>query len=212
MAWFGAEHRVLLAAVTFADTTGIDAHAWQLAWTLANYLDRSGHWHDQVNAQRAAVAAVERGADPATRALVHRTLAIAYVRLNRHADAHTHLRHALDRSGRAGDRIGQAHIHHVLATLHAEMGRYAIALDQIQQGPDHPGRPQALRCGQTSRQARPAPPRMMSVPVPEVVSTAIEGRVDSGGGSSTAQQHRALAPPDRGAGLRRQRQPAPAPG
>ena len=38
---------VLLAAVDHAAATGFDTHTWQLAWTLDDFLDRRGHWHDQ---------------------------------------------------------------------------------------------------------------------------------------------------------------------
>ena len=36
-AWFAAEHRVLLAAVTLAAESGFDRHAWQLPWAMASY-------------------------------------------------------------------------------------------------------------------------------------------------------------------------------
>src|SRR5262249_3429654 len=39
LAWFTAEHAVLLAATDHAAATGFDTHTWQLAWTLSNYLD-----------------------------------------------------------------------------------------------------------------------------------------------------------------------------
>jgi hypothetical protein len=35
LAWFEAEHRVLLAAVTVALDMGADSHAWQLPWAMA---------------------------------------------------------------------------------------------------------------------------------------------------------------------------------
>ena len=38
LAWFEAEHQVLLAVITQAAAAGFDAHAWQLPWALADYL------------------------------------------------------------------------------------------------------------------------------------------------------------------------------
>ena len=55
---------VLLAAVDRAATTGFDTYAWRLVWTLEDFLDRRGHWHDWVTACRAALAAAGRQADP----------------------------------------------------------------------------------------------------------------------------------------------------
>ena len=54
LAWFTAEHRVLLAAVDHAAATGFDTHAWQLAWTMVEFLDWQGHWHDLAATQRTA--------------------------------------------------------------------------------------------------------------------------------------------------------------
>jgi DNA-binding SARP family transcriptional activator/tetratricopeptide (TPR) repeat protein len=117
MAWFTAEHPVLLTAVDHAAATGFDTHTWQLAWTLRIFLDRRGHWQEWAATERAAVAAARRLADPAVQALTHRTLARAYTMLGRFDDAHTHLRHALDAATQAGDQTGQAHTHFNLGYL-----------------------------------------------------------------------------------------------
>jgi len=134
--WFGAEHAVLLTIADQARAAGLDTHAWQLAWALADYLDRHGHWHDQAAAQSAAVAAAERLSDQAAQALTHRTLAIAYIRLGRHDDAHTHLQRALHHANHTNDISARAHIQHVLATLHARTNRYTDALHHIRQATD----------------------------------------------------------------------------
>jgi tetratricopeptide (TPR) repeat protein len=131
--WFGAEHAVLLAAVDQAAASGLDTHAWQLAWALADYLDRHGHWHDQAAIQSAAVAAADRLSDPAAQAVTNRTLAIAYIRLRRPDDAEAHLQRALQH---ADDIAGRAHIQHVLATVHASTKRYTVALHHIRQAAD----------------------------------------------------------------------------
>jgi hypothetical protein len=44
--WFTTEHTVLLAAVDYAATTGLDTYTWQLARTLRTFLDLRGHWDD----------------------------------------------------------------------------------------------------------------------------------------------------------------------
>jgi tetratricopeptide (TPR) repeat protein len=134
--WFTVEHAVLLAAVDHASTTGFDTHTWQLASTLWTFLDRRGHWHDQVAAQQAAVSAAQRLADPAVQAGAYRHLAHAYTRLGRFDDAHTQLRHALDLATQSGNLVGQANTHHTLAVMWEQQGRHAQALDHAQQALD----------------------------------------------------------------------------
>jgi tetratricopeptide (TPR) repeat protein len=136
LAWFTAEHPVLLAAVDHDAATGFDTHTWQLAWTLYDFLNRRGHWHDWAAVQQAAVAAAGRLADPAVQARAHRFLAGAYIGLGRVEDAHTQLRHALDLYRRAGDQAGQAHTHHNLGHLWDGQGRPGEALDHARQALD----------------------------------------------------------------------------
>ncbi|MGH3991584.1 MAG: tetratricopeptide repeat protein, partial [Pseudonocardiaceae bacterium] len=135
LAWFTAEHAVLLAAVDHA-TTGFDTHTWQLAWSLNTFLSRRGHWHDDLAAQRAAVAAAKRLADPLEQARAHRILAGAYIRLDRYDDGYAHLRHALDRTIQADDQVGQAHTHNGLGLARERQDRYAEAIDHAQQALD----------------------------------------------------------------------------
>jgi hypothetical protein len=40
----GAEHQVLLAAVTLAAGSGFDSHAWQLPWAMVPFLQTRGHF------------------------------------------------------------------------------------------------------------------------------------------------------------------------
>jgi DNA-binding SARP family transcriptional activator/tetratricopeptide (TPR) repeat protein/DNA-binding XRE family transcriptional regulator len=136
LAWFTTERPVLLAAVDHAETTGFDAHTWQLAWTLWTFLHRQGHWHDQTAIGRAAVAATARLADPSAEAIAHRLLAGAYTYLGRLDDAHTHLSRALDLTAQAGDGVGQAHTHHKLSILWESRGGYAEGLDHARQALD----------------------------------------------------------------------------
>jgi tetratricopeptide (TPR) repeat protein len=127
MDWFTAELPVLLAAIQLAAGAGLDPHAWQLAWTLSEYLDRRGRWHDWVGTQLVALAAARRLADEHTQARVHRTLGIAYNSLSRPDQARTHVQQALDSYRRLGDRVGQANAHHSLARIHARQGDHGTA-------------------------------------------------------------------------------------
>ena len=128
MAWFAAEHAVLLSMVDRAVADGFDTHTWQIAWTLATYLDRRAHWHDWADVQRAALAAGERLADPSVQGRAHRVLAAVYKQLRRYDDAHTHLQHALDLSRASGDDLGQANAHLELEEVQDQRGLPAEAL------------------------------------------------------------------------------------
>jgi tetratricopeptide (TPR) repeat protein len=136
LTWFTAEHPVLLAAVDHAVATGFDTHTWQLAWTLTDFLNWRGHWHDQAGTGHAAVAAAGRLGDPTAQARAHRILAIAYNRLGRVDDAYTHLWHALDLYTQAGDHAGQAHTHHALGQTREQQGRHTKALHHSRQALD----------------------------------------------------------------------------
>jgi DNA-binding SARP family transcriptional activator/Tfp pilus assembly protein PilF len=111
LAWFAAEHPVLLAVVDQAASAGFDTHAWQLVWSLEMFFDRQGHWHDWVATGQTALAAAHRLADPLPQALAHRSLSGACIRLGRHAEAVDHTHQALVLFEELDDRVGQAHTH-----------------------------------------------------------------------------------------------------
>lgn len=128
MAWFSAEGSGLVATAGWAADNGFDTHAWQLAWTMENFLDRLGRWQDWAETQRNAVAAAERLADRRAQADAHRGLAMALVRMRRHEDAHTHYQHSLDLSNSLGDQFRQARTHRSITDLLARQGRHDEAL------------------------------------------------------------------------------------
>ncbi|CAL9335335.1 hypothetical protein SUDANB2_00159 [Streptomyces sp. enrichment culture] len=107
MEWFTTEHKVLMAVVHLAGETGLDSHAWQLAWLLQPYLERRGYWHDQVTVQHTALPAAERRGDLASRARAHECLGAAYTQLG-HADARSHIDRAFELYGELGDTAAQA--------------------------------------------------------------------------------------------------------
>src|SRR5204863_4736162 len=108
MAWFGAEHRTVLAAVDLAARAEFDTYAWQLAWTLYSFFDWQGQWHDQLATQRTALLATQRLGDQAAEARTHLNLAHGSGRLRRYHETHNHLRQEPDLYTRLGDKTGQA--------------------------------------------------------------------------------------------------------
>jgi tetratricopeptide (TPR) repeat protein len=128
LGWLMAEHRALLAAIDLAVAGGFDRHVWQLAWALANFLDRQGHWYAWVETQTAALEAARRLADRAGQAHAHRALGGGYARLGRNDEARTHLGHALDLYGQLDDIPGQARAYLNLGWLSGQEGQHEQAL------------------------------------------------------------------------------------
>jgi tetratricopeptide (TPR) repeat protein/transcriptional regulator with XRE-family HTH domain len=133
LAWFDAEHQVLLAAVAFAAGSGFDAHAWQLPWAMASLLQARGHWQDWAAAQGLALAAATRLGDTAAQALSSRLLAMACSELGDYEQALGHYASSLTLYQRLGDRRGEAKIHQNLAFLAERQGRDADALGHAEQ-------------------------------------------------------------------------------
>jgi tetratricopeptide (TPR) repeat protein len=117
LAWFAGEQRVLVAAVRQAAGVGFDAHAWQLAWILAGFLDRQANWRDLADTQALAVAAARRQGDRFGQAQAHRLLGLVHARQGRHEEAQAQHRCAMDLFGALGDYVGLAFVHHSLAEL-----------------------------------------------------------------------------------------------
>jgi tetratricopeptide (TPR) repeat protein len=136
LAWFESEHRVILAAVHMAADTGSDSYAWQLAWTLVDFLDWRGHWHDWEVTQEIALAACRRLGDVRGQAHARRSLARATNQLGRYDETPAHLDAALEKYGEIGDVLGQARCHIDMAAVAERQGRYTEAIGHAQQALD----------------------------------------------------------------------------
>jgi DNA-binding SARP family transcriptional activator/tetratricopeptide (TPR) repeat protein len=133
LAWFEAEHQVLLAAVALADSAGFDVHAWQVPATMSKFMDRRGHWQLMVAIQGTALAAATRLGDSAGQAVSLWAMAMACSRLGDYEQALAHTAACLRLCRQLGDRLGQADAYFVLATVAESQGRYADALGHCQQ-------------------------------------------------------------------------------
>ena len=134
VAWFEAEHRVLLLAV-HADAA-FDTRVWDLARSMQRFLSMQGHWHDESDVLTAAAAAARRLGDERKQAFAHLHLAGTHVRFGRHAEAHDDLEAALTLSGAADDVVGQAYAHRQFAWLLDRQGAVADALAHAEQALD----------------------------------------------------------------------------
>jgi tetratricopeptide (TPR) repeat protein len=133
VAWFEAEHQVLLAAVALATGSGFDTHAWQLPWAVAPFLEGRGHWQEWAATQRTALAAATRLGDTAAQAQSGRLLGAACASLGDHHQAVNHYTSSLRLYQRLGDRHGEAKIQQNIGGLASRQGRHADALGHAEQ-------------------------------------------------------------------------------
>jgi DNA-binding SARP family transcriptional activator/Tfp pilus assembly protein PilF len=133
LAWFEAEHQVLLAAVALAARSGFDAHAWQLPWAMTSFMQTRGRWQEWAAAQRTALAAATRLGDAGAQALSGRLLAMACIEFGDHDEARGHFADSLELYQRLGNRLGQARIHLSLGVLAGRQERYADAIGHAEQ-------------------------------------------------------------------------------
>jgi tetratricopeptide (TPR) repeat protein/transcriptional regulator with XRE-family HTH domain len=124
LAWFGAEHTTLVAAVAQAADNGLNGHGWQIPWALVPYFDWCGNLRDWILTQRAALAAARRASDKLGLAHAHRLLGRAYTLLGHQDAGRLHLTRALRLSAAGGDVVGQALAHHKLGNLYSRQGRH----------------------------------------------------------------------------------------
>ena len=128
-AWFDAEHRVLAAAVAFAWSGERDRPAWQIAWSLVDFLDRQGHWQDWTVVLSTALAAARRAADLPGQAVTYRQLGRANIRLHRFDEAGPAMRLALECYEQLGDHSGQAHVYGNMSYLADQQSRPRDAIE-----------------------------------------------------------------------------------
>ena len=133
LAWFRAEHHVLLAAATLAAESGFHRQAWQLPWAIGDYLDSQGDWHELAAIQRSALDAATRLRDVGGQAAARRAMAAAQTQLGRYELAHAHLADSLQLYRRLGDRAGEARVHLTTAWVCDFQERYADVLGHCEQ-------------------------------------------------------------------------------
>jgi DNA-binding SARP family transcriptional activator/Tfp pilus assembly protein PilF len=136
VAWFTAELAVLRNCVIQAVRLGFDRHAWQLAWTVAEFLDQRGQWHEGVALQRRALQAARRADDRMGQAHAHRALGRGYLRLTHTDVAVRHLRAALALFGALDEQVAEARTHLDLGWASDQQGRWEPALDHAQRALD----------------------------------------------------------------------------
>ena len=130
--WFSDEYQVLLAAVPLAVDAGLDRHAWQLAWSMAPFLDRRD-FRDAAAIQRIALQAAQRLGDPAAQGFSHLRCGRIYTLLGEFDEAQVHLEQALEAYRQAGNDPKQGDVRRGLGGLLERQGRHRDALHQVEQ-------------------------------------------------------------------------------
>jgi len=128
MAWFEAEHRVLIAAVGLAARTGLDTCVWQLAWALDNFLDWRGRWPEWAALQRTGLDAATRTGDVAAQATARRLVAHTCARAGDYEQTLDHLTQCLALYQQLGNQVGQGKVHQTLGWVAEKQDRKADAL------------------------------------------------------------------------------------
>ncbi|MFC7587865.1 ATP-binding protein [Nonomuraea antimicrobica] len=133
MSWLTAEHGTLIASVEQAFDTGFDRHAWQLAWSMRDFLQRRGHWHDLTTVSGTALRAADRLGDRACQAYAYRSLSLPHVKMRRFDEARAYLLKALDGFAAGGDLVGQADVSRTLGWVLWSMDRREEGLGYAEQ-------------------------------------------------------------------------------
>ncbi len=133
LAWLEAERCVLLSAVALAAGTGSGIHAWQLPWTMTDFLDRRGYWGDWAAIQRTALEAATRLGDTAGQATARRLLSQTCARVGDYDQARAHLTQCLDLCRQLGDQAGEARAYQTLCSVADHQDLHGDALGYAEQ-------------------------------------------------------------------------------
>lgn len=128
-AWTAAVSPTLFAAIEMSAEHRFDDHTWRLVWTFDPYLDRNGHWHQKISAQKAALKATERAGDVRAKAYVHRSLGYAHKHLGNLVLAGGQFRSALELYVELGDLRGEGRTHQNIADLCTRQNLFQEALE-----------------------------------------------------------------------------------
>jgi DNA-binding SARP family transcriptional activator/tetratricopeptide (TPR) repeat protein len=128
LAWFEAEHTVLVAVITWAAAEGFDDYAVQIPLMLRQFLDSCGYWADWVTTGTTALAAARRLGDTEGQACVHCHLAAAYTVVDDYQQASAHLGDALALCRKTGHALGQGIAYIGIEHVYEKWQRPASAL------------------------------------------------------------------------------------
>jgi len=129
LSWFDTERQVLMAVLDSGVAARLESHVWNISWTLFDYLNYRGYWHEQVVVCGRALDAARRLGDQTLEGRSHYYLACtAAANLGDYDEAQIHHHCALELFELLGDITWQAHTHLGLAVMFEAQGRHTPAL------------------------------------------------------------------------------------
>jgi len=131
--WFEAEQHPLLSAVAVAADAGFGVHAWQIAWTLTDFLEWRGLWLDMAAISRIALAAATRLGDVTGQAIVSRLVAYTNARAGDYDQARALLNDCLVLCRQAGRQGLEARVYQTLGWVCVQQDRYFDALGHAEE-------------------------------------------------------------------------------
>jgi len=132
-AWLTVEYPNLRASLRQAADSAFDTHAWQLAWTVSDFLDLRGDWYELDTAWQIALDAARRLDHRRAAAYAHHALTNVYMCIGRYDECDHHARRAIELYAEAEDTLGQAATHRIVAAVHWRRGDPRLALAHGQQ-------------------------------------------------------------------------------
>ncbi len=132
MAWFAEEFRALVALTLRAEPSSrMSEYVWALGWALEQFLDRHGHWEENLAVQHAALVASGTAGSEVARAISLRAVARAQSNLGRMDAALESIRHALEviEPSSATHPVLTAEIHRYWAWILTQRGDPASSLE-----------------------------------------------------------------------------------
>ncbi|MBG0563860.1 AfsR/SARP family transcriptional regulator [Actinoplanes aureus] len=130
VAWFDTEWPTVPLLVSRASAAARHRHAWQLSWTLADYVHRRHLWHEWAAVQRLAAASADALGDPEAQAEAHWLLGVVVWRTGQSDEARAALERAAALRAELGDEHGQARVHRTLTSVAYNVGDYDEAVVQ----------------------------------------------------------------------------------
>lgn len=134
LSWYSVEYPVLIAVTVKAAASGFNAEAWQLASVISCYLLQAGLWRELLAVNEVALAAGQLAGDTKGQAHAHHWLGQLHRSEGRHAQAHEHLRKALELFQVVGEPVlvGQSLLD--IALTYGEQALFSEAVEYSRRG------------------------------------------------------------------------------
>jgi DNA-binding SARP family transcriptional activator len=130
LGWLIAEHAAVTALVARSSAALLHRQTWKLAWAISDFLQRRGHWAEQLTVQNLALSSALVLGDLAGQAHAHRSLGGALGRRRDFEAAIDHLEQSCRLFAKLEDLVNEARAHRVLAFVRGGQADYPRALHE----------------------------------------------------------------------------------